>query len=161
MHWGPLATGIAAYTSALLIQYFIRRRLKSSALREVLLYGAAICGLMLAVSFWSPGGTLDRFFGAPVATAFVGLAIAVLLFSLRDRSRLTYGVLEVVVATLALYALGIRPLGEDLLPAAVAFSGAVYVAVRGFTNIADSRKSAAGSPKTSSATPRMPTAAPL
>ena len=133
---------VTAYVSALIIAFAVRSRFKPSALREILLYSISAIGLLLAASYSTaegPNSVIQRVFGYPMAAVFIGAACALALYSLRRWHKTSYGLIEIILGLATLMSLGWKPPGSDPVAVAVAFAGAVYVIVRGLTNVSEAR----------------------
>jgi hypothetical protein len=74
----------------------------------------------------------------PVAFVIVGVIAGAALFGVRLFRKDVYGALEMIVAVLTL-GLCAETAATNLVPTAIGFVGAVYVLVRGLTNVADGR----------------------
>jgi len=78
-----------------------------------------------------------KFANSPAMFAIIGLIAGVLLFSLRRIRKDIYGVLEVGVAIATLIALGRKYDTQSEITIIIGFVGAIYVVVRGLTNISE------------------------
>lgn len=77
---------------------------------------------------------------SPVMFPLIGSLTAVILFALRQTRKDIYGAVEVAVALATLIILGRQYDQQSELTVIIAFVGAIYVMVRGFTNIGEQWK---------------------
>ncbi|HEY3950821.1 hypothetical protein [Phenylobacterium sp.] len=82
---------------------------------------------------------ITRPFGQVAMVALGGAGIGWGLVVLRRRYRIIYGYVEVLVSVGLLCIVGLQLFSKDALANLVAFLSAIYVFVRGFTNIDDGR----------------------
>ena len=81
-----------------------------------------------------------RPFDAPFGVAMLGLFLGLLLWFLRERRRVLYGQIEMGFSILSLVWIGFNSHSIGIFQSSIAFFGAVYVFVRGLTNITDAEK---------------------
>lgn len=78
-----------------------------------------------------------KFVSSPTMFAVIGLTAGVLLFALRRVRKDIYGLLEIGVAIATLVALGRKYDARSEITIIIGFVGAIYVVVRGLTNISE------------------------
>jgi len=81
-----------------------------------------------------------KFVGSPWVFAVIGSLAAIILFAMRRSRKDLYGLIEVSVALATLVFLGREYDASGQLTVVIAFIGAIYVMVRGFTNIGEQWK---------------------
>lgn len=81
-----------------------------------------------------------KFIGSPWMFAAIGSLAAIILFAVRRSRKDLYGLIEVGVALATLVILGREYDASGQLTVLIAFIGAIYVMVRGFTNIGEQWK---------------------
>lgn len=105
--------------------------------------------LVAAFTFWiaiiaglvwfafDPAIRAMKFINSPTMFAVIGLSAGVLLFALRRVRKDIYGLLEIGVAIATLVALGRKYDAQSEITVIIGFVGAIYVVVRGLTNISE------------------------
>lgn len=99
-----------------------------------------LAGVLTWITF-HPAIRAMKFVGSSWMFAVIGSLVAIILFALRRSRRDLYGLIEVGVALATLVFLGLEYDASGQLTVVIAFIGAIYVMVRGFTNIGDQWKS--------------------
>ena len=79
-------------------------------------------------------------FDAPIGVAVLGLFVGLILWILREKRRVLYGQLEIGFSILSLIWIGFNAKNIGGFQSSISFFGAVYVFVRGLSNIADADK---------------------
>ena len=99
------------------------------------LWGGLACAL--AWFAFHPAVRAMGFVSSQVSFVVVGSLAAVILFALRGSRQDLYGLLEIAVGLVTLIILGREYDQQPELTVIIAFVGAVYVMIRGLTNIGD------------------------
>lgn len=96
-------------------------------------------GLAAALAWFAfhPAVRAMGFVPSPASFAVVGSLVAVILFALRGTRQDLYGLIEIAVGLVTLVILGREYDEQPDLAVIIAFVGAVYVMIRGFTNVGD------------------------
>jgi len=98
-----------------------------------------LAGVLTWITF-HPAIRAMEFIDSPWLFAVIGSLAAIILFALRRTRKDLYGLIEVAVALATLIFLGREYDASGELTVVIAFIGAIYVMVRGFTNIGDQWK---------------------
>lgn len=135
--------GMIGIVCAVLICVFIALLGFAPAKREskVVLVGAfgLWIGLVACLTWFTldPAIRAIKLVNNPAMFAIIGLIAGVILFSLRRVRKDIYGLLEIGVAIATLLALGRKYDSQSEITIIIGFVGAIYVVVRGLTNISE------------------------
>lgn len=93
--------------------------------------------LILATFTFNPAIRAMKLVNSPAMFAIMGVIAGVMLFALRRVRKDAYGFLEVAVSMGTLLALGAKYDQQSEITVIIGFVGAIYVFVRGLTNISE------------------------
>lgn len=108
--------------------------------------GIMVAGVLALFTF-DPAIRALKMVNSPAMFAVVGVIAAIILFALRQVRKDLYGFVEIMVAIGTLLALGARFDTQAEITVIVGFVGAIYVFVRGMTNVVEHWGDAVGSVK--------------